>query len=341
MDETDETETEVETEIDAEPGVQPEVPPGEPVAGGLHRSATKRLIGGVAGGIGERFDIDANIVRVGFVVLSVVYGLGVAVYLAMWALIPLAKTATPAAEAKPERRSSSRWIRYALLVAVLVLVIVVIALEAGRPQYGRGFGILWVAFLAVLAVITLRVPARAMNFGRFIALSFLAALSVIIVLVGVFAAVLASTGVPVTGGNGVRTWQPTSLSQVQRTYRTGFGSSTLDLAHVTFPKGGISVTATVGVGYLLIELPANAVVDLKTHVGIGTINYPYREGWSTTSFTPVPAGLRTAASQAAAPHLTLNASVGFGVIGLVRAKVSGGMRPVVPTPSSPTAPTAP
>jgi len=280
-------------------------------------------------------------VRVGFVVLSVVYGLGVAVYLAMWALIPVAKNSTSGVEEKPARRVTTRWIRYALLAGVAVLVIIAVAVESGRPQYGRTFGILWVVFLVVLAVITLRVPARAVNFGRFMALSFLAALSFVIVLVGVFAAVLASTGVPVAGGNGVRTWQPTSLNQVQHTYRTGFGTSTLDLAHVTFPKGGISITASVGVGYLLIELPANAVVDLKTHVGIGTINYPYRDGWSTASFSPVPVGLSTASSQAAAPHLTLNASVGFGVIGLVRAKASAGARTVVPSPSSPSVPAAP
>ena len=329
MDEIDETVTEAT--------VEPEAAPSDPTSGGLHRSSTKRLIGGVAGGIGERFDIDANIVRVGFVVLSVVYGLGVAIYLAMWALIPLAKDSAVSVEAKPARRVTTRWIRYALLAGVAVLVVIAIAIESGRPQYGRAFGILWVVFLAVLAVITLRVPARAMNFGRFVALSFLVALSFFIVVAGVFAAVLASTGVPVTGGNGVRAWQPTSLSQVQRTYRSGFGTSTLDLAHVTFPKGGITVTASVGVGYLLIELPANAVVDLKTHVGIGAINYPYREGWSTAPFTPVPTGLRTSASQAAAPHLVLNASVGFGIIGLVRAKDSGNASvsaPTVPRPAA-------
>ena len=33
--------------------------------------------------IGERFDVDANIVRVVFVVLTVLYGLGAAIYLAM------------------------------------------------------------------------------------------------------------------------------------------------------------------------------------------------------------------------------------------------------------------
>src|SRR5665213_1874351 len=54
----------------------------------LRRSTKRRMVGGVAGGIAERFDVDANIVRVVFVVLTVLYGLGAAIYLAMWVLIP-------------------------------------------------------------------------------------------------------------------------------------------------------------------------------------------------------------------------------------------------------------
>ena len=54
----------------------------------LHRSSTNRKVAGVAGGIGERFDIDANVVRVVFIVLTLAAGLGAAIYLAMWACVP-------------------------------------------------------------------------------------------------------------------------------------------------------------------------------------------------------------------------------------------------------------
>jgi len=56
--------------------------PVAPTPTRLRRSTKRRMVGGVAGGIGERFDIDANIVRVVFVVLTVLYGLGAAIYLA-------------------------------------------------------------------------------------------------------------------------------------------------------------------------------------------------------------------------------------------------------------------
>ena len=70
---------------------QPDDAP-QPEGATLHRSNTKKVFGGVAGGLAERFDVDANIVRVVFVVLALVYGLGIAIYLAMWALIPVART---------------------------------------------------------------------------------------------------------------------------------------------------------------------------------------------------------------------------------------------------------
>src|SRR5579863_9361755 len=69
--------------------IEPMTPePEESKPTSLRRSTKRRMVGGVAGGIGERFDIDANIVRVIFVVLTVLYGLGAAIYLAMWVLIP-------------------------------------------------------------------------------------------------------------------------------------------------------------------------------------------------------------------------------------------------------------
>jgi len=56
----------------------------------LYRSKSNRLVAGVCGGIAEYFDIDPTIVRLLWVILSLV-SMGVAgilVYLAAWTLIP-------------------------------------------------------------------------------------------------------------------------------------------------------------------------------------------------------------------------------------------------------------
>ena len=64
----------------------------------LHRRRGGRMLGGVAVGLADYFDVDPVLVRVGFVVLTFVGGLAVPLYLAGWALIPDEETDTSIAE---------------------------------------------------------------------------------------------------------------------------------------------------------------------------------------------------------------------------------------------------
>ena len=54
----------------------------------LHRRRSGRMLGGVAAGLADYFDVDPTIVRIGFVALAFVGGLAVPLYLAGWLLIP-------------------------------------------------------------------------------------------------------------------------------------------------------------------------------------------------------------------------------------------------------------
>ena len=54
----------------------------------LFRSRTQRVIGGVCGGLGEYFNIDPALIRVIFVILALVNGLGIVAYIAMWLVFP-------------------------------------------------------------------------------------------------------------------------------------------------------------------------------------------------------------------------------------------------------------
>jgi phage shock protein C len=49
----------------------------------LTRSSHDRMVGGVAGGLGEYFGIDPTLVRVGFVVATLLSGVGAVAYLAL------------------------------------------------------------------------------------------------------------------------------------------------------------------------------------------------------------------------------------------------------------------
>jgi phage shock protein C len=54
----------------------------------LFRSRNDRVIGGVAGGLAGTFNIDPLFVRLGFLALAFLNGLGIMVYLVLWLLTP-------------------------------------------------------------------------------------------------------------------------------------------------------------------------------------------------------------------------------------------------------------
>ncbi len=64
----------------------------------LHRSLSRRMLGGVCGGLGEYFEVDVSLVRLIFVGLALVTALipMVIFYLIAWIIIPV----EPAAERK-------------------------------------------------------------------------------------------------------------------------------------------------------------------------------------------------------------------------------------------------
>jgi len=59
-------------------------------SGKLYRSRTNRMPGGVCGGLADFTGLDATVIRVIFVILTVFGGAGLLVYLAMWIIVPTA-----------------------------------------------------------------------------------------------------------------------------------------------------------------------------------------------------------------------------------------------------------
>ena len=54
----------------------------------LYRSSTNKMVAGVCGGIGEYFNVDPTLVRLGFVALSFLAGGGLLVYILATIIIP-------------------------------------------------------------------------------------------------------------------------------------------------------------------------------------------------------------------------------------------------------------
>ena len=54
----------------------------------LYRSRTDKMIGGVCGGLGRYFNVDASLIRLAFVLLFVFGGSGFLLYLILWVILP-------------------------------------------------------------------------------------------------------------------------------------------------------------------------------------------------------------------------------------------------------------
>jgi hypothetical protein len=84
----------------------------------------------------------------------------------------------------------------------------------------------------------------------------------------------AVVNIPLGGGVGARTVHPTSHTGILEEYRLGIGELTLDLSDVrdvaeAFPVR--STHATVGVGHLVVILPAGASVRVAASAGLGNV----------------------------------------------------------------------
>jgi phage shock protein PspC (stress-responsive transcriptional regulator) len=55
----------------------------------LYRSKTERVIGGVCGGIGEHLDTDPTVIRLVWVVVTLLsLGIGIVAYIVAWIIVP-------------------------------------------------------------------------------------------------------------------------------------------------------------------------------------------------------------------------------------------------------------
>ena len=99
--------------------------PGSPSAASprLTRRSHDKLIAGVASGIGDRFDIEPNLVRLAFVVLALAGGAGIVLYVAGWLFLPEDDGTADAHRTLRGGASASDWVQIAALGAIVLGVL--------------------------------------------------------------------------------------------------------------------------------------------------------------------------------------------------------------------------
>jgi phage shock protein PspC (stress-responsive transcriptional regulator) len=118
-----------------------------------------------------------------------------------------------------------------------------------------------------------------------------------------------SLDVPLRGDVGDRQWRPTDISAVRPAYRLRMGTMTIDLTGVSFTGTDRSITATVGVGELVVLVPEGVGVDVTARAGMGAVQLFGRREVGGVGI------LRSASVTPASPdtgHVTLRLKTGIG-----------------------------
>jgi phage shock protein PspC (stress-responsive transcriptional regulator) len=92
------------------------------------------------------------------------------------------------------------------------------------------------------------------------------------ILLTIATATATAADVSFDGGTGDRTWHPTSVAELQSTYRLGIGEGELDLRDVDLHGATRTVKLRIGAGALRIYVPVDASVRVRSHVGFGRLD---------------------------------------------------------------------
>jgi phage shock protein PspC (stress-responsive transcriptional regulator) len=97
----------------------------------LRRRSSDRVIGGVAGGLGDYFNVDPLLIRIGFAGLMIFGGAGLVLYLLAWALLPAEGQEHSMAETFIRALGLTPRLIVWVVVALLALVVIQAALTPG------------------------------------------------------------------------------------------------------------------------------------------------------------------------------------------------------------------
>jgi phage shock protein PspC (stress-responsive transcriptional regulator) len=77
--------------------------------------------------------------------------------------------------------------------------------------------------------------------------------------------------VPLTGGVGTRSYAPVASTDVRSEYRLAAGQLDLNLMNAALGAGTRTVTASVALGQLTVEVPTDVLLTIRAAVGAGSI----------------------------------------------------------------------
>lgn len=171
-------------------------------------------------------------------------------------------------------------------------------------------GVAWLAGISVETALAvgLCIVGVGFVFGAFVGGSW--GLIVPAVLIAGALLVASITDIPLSGPVGDRTWTPRTIAQVDERYELSMGEGTLDLSSLVLDRGDrLAVEAAVGLGHLVVEVPAGVTVEVSAEASAGeTLLLGVRDSGVGVSTD------RTFPGSTDAGTIVLDLQVGFGQI---------------------------
>jgi phage shock protein PspC (stress-responsive transcriptional regulator) len=261
----------------------------QPAAKRLERSRSDRMLAGVSGGLARYFDIHPAFYRVGFVVLTLIGGAGVIIYLAAALVIPdEGEEDSIAARVLRERRDRPWPLIGLALIAIAALVL--LSRVSIWPNGDAAWILLLVGGIIVLQLAHRPGPEAAAppegtepaaptarpspwRWPKRIAIGLATAFGVVLAFVLVAAAIFAAVfHVHVGNGVGDRTYDVTALSDLRSEYKLGIGDLRVDMRDVQLPVGVTHLRMRVDVGRLVLVVPHDAALRVRSEADVGSVN---------------------------------------------------------------------
>ena len=265
----------------------------------LERAKEGRMLTGVAAGIGRYLDIDANLVRIGFVVLTFVGGSGILAYLAATALLP-GEGGEPAMVKSLRLPWRSGAGRAALGAAFIVVAAAMVLASTDAIHWDVASGI------AILGLGAVLIAASFAGGARWLIIPGL--------LLAGAVGFLKAADVHLRGGWGDRDIAVASVADLHDRYDLSAGRLRIDLRDLQLSEGEErNIRARVGMGDLVIRVPQGVTVDADARSGAGQVELFGRQsdGLDVTHTTTQDLG-------SGGGTLHLDADVGLGRIIVVR-----------------------
>jgi phage shock protein PspC (stress-responsive transcriptional regulator) len=218
---------------------------------GLARGRQGRWLGGVCVGLATVTRQSVGWIRAAFVLGALLGGLGIALYLACWLIIPAQGDAQ-------ERSGPTGVVVLAQACAVCAALLVLSAIGAAATVFGFG----WVV-VGVAAAILVGVLAGRPRLGPAWTLLPIAALTIP-------ALAVAAGGLRLSTQTGSSTIVPASAQELEHhIYRSGLNTMLVDLRRTQLPAGGtVPLHIAAGVRRTIVALPSQQCVRVVVHYDV-------------------------------------------------------------------------